>query len=196
MGGLALGGVCAWMWLVEARTLGITGQVTRLVEAVADPRAEAEAAEFAKRDPNDILAALAAATAAEMGTEVEAPTHSPTEGSRLDMQRHIPLVYRAAFLLCIALGSLTAALIDGSFAVRWDLGSVHDAMVGTGWSRYALLLGGGIAVGFGTRMAGGCTSGHGLSGCSRLVPRSLIATATFMGAAIAFTLLTNMLMGR
>ena len=42
----------------------------------------------------------------------------------------------------------------------------------------------GVLVGFGTRLAGGCTSGHGVCGLSRLSRRSLIATVIFMGAAM------------
>jgi uncharacterized membrane protein YedE/YeeE len=49
----------------------------------------------------------------------------------------------------------------------------------------AALLAGGLLVGFGTRMAGGCTSGHGLTGVARLRPASLVATATFFAAGIA-----------
>lgn len=194
LGGLALGAVTTWLWLLEGRTLGMTGQVTRLVEAVADTEAESEAAEFAARDPNDVLAALAAATAEEFGAQVDAPTHEPAEGSRLDMQRHIPLAYRAVFLVFIVLGAGAAAWYDGSWALRFDLGEAHRALVGDSWQRYLLMLGGGVAVGFGTRMSGGCTSGHGLSGCSRFVPRSLLATAVFLGTAIGFTLLTKALM--
>jgi uncharacterized protein len=41
---------------------------------------------------------------------------------------------------------------------------------------------GGLLVGFGTRLANGCTSGHGVCGLARLSPRSLVATATFMVA--------------
>ena len=40
----------------------------------------------------------------------------------------------------------------------------------------------GLLVGVGTRYASGCTSGHGVCGLSRLSPRSLVATASFMGA--------------
>ncbi len=47
------------------------------------------------------------------------------------------------------------------------------------------LLTAGLLVGAGTRYAGGCTSGHGVCGLSRLSPRSLIATLSFMGAGIA-----------
>lgn len=44
---------------------------------------------------------------------------------------------------------------------------------------------GGLLVGFGTRMGGGCTSGHGICGISRLSARSILATAIFMAVAIA-----------
>jgi uncharacterized membrane protein YedE/YeeE len=40
----------------------------------------------------------------------------------------------------------------------------------------------GLLVGAGSRYGAGCTSGHGICGLSRLSPRSLVATAMFMGA--------------
>jgi len=40
----------------------------------------------------------------------------------------------------------------------------------------------GLLVGFGTQLGGGCTSGHGVCGVSRLSKRSLVAVATFLGA--------------
>jgi uncharacterized protein len=46
----------------------------------------------------------------------------------------------------------------------------------------ALLAVAGLLVGFGTRLGNGCTSGHGICGLSRLSPRSLVATLTFMFA--------------
>jgi len=49
-----------------------------------------------------------------------------------------------------------------------------------------LLLGGGALIGLGTQLGSGCTSGHGVCGVSRLSPRSLVATATFIAAG-AFT---------
>ncbi len=48
-----------------------------------------------------------------------------------------------------------------------------------------LLLFGGLLVGLGTRMGGGCTSGHGVCGMARLAPRSMVATVTFVATAIA-----------
>jgi uncharacterized membrane protein YedE/YeeE len=47
-----------------------------------------------------------------------------------------------------------------------------------------LVIAAGLLVGFGTRMANGCTSGHGVCGISRLSKRSLVATATFMVTAM------------
>ena len=45
-----------------------------------------------------------------------------------------------------------------------------------------MVIGAGLLVGIGTRYASGCTSGHGVCGLSRLSPRSLVATLSFMGA--------------
>lgn len=51
-----------------------------------------------------------------------------------------------------------------------------------------VIVGAGLLVGFGTRMGGGCTSGHGVCGLSRFSRRSLVATVTFMltGGITAF----------
>ena len=50
---------------------------------------------------------------------------------------------------------------------------------------YAAIVIAGLLVGYGTRLGSGCTSGHGVCGLSRLSPRSLVATAGFMGAGFA-----------
>ena len=76
-----------------------------------------------------------------------------------------------AFLIGLPIGSLVvAAFLDLPHA---DFAS------------WPVLVVAGLAVGIGTRMGSGCTSGHGVCGVSRLSQRSLIATATFMGAGIA-----------
>jgi len=53
----------------------------------------------------------------------------------------------------------------------------------------------GLLVGFGTRLGSGCTSGHGVCGIGRLSPRSLVATLTFMIAAVATTFVSRHLLG-
>ena len=52
-----------------------------------------------------------------------------------------------------------------------------------------VLVVGGLLVGIGTRYGGGCTSGHGVCGLSRLSPRSLVATLAFMGSGMAIVYL-------
>ncbi len=49
----------------------------------------------------------------------------------------------------------------------------------------------GLLVGFGTRVGNGCTSGHGVCGISRLSPRSLAATVTFITAGAVTVLATG-----
>ncbi|UOA27772.1 YeeE/YedE thiosulfate transporter family protein [Pseudosulfitobacter sp. DSM 107133] len=48
-----------------------------------------------------------------------------------------------------------------------------------------LLIAGGLAVGLGTRLANGCTSGHGVCGISRLSLRGIAATLIYIGAGVA-----------
>ena len=54
-----------------------------------------------------------------------------------------------------------------------------------------LLICAGLLVGIGTRVSGGCTSGHGISGIGRFSLRSIIATITFMIVGILTVLIKN-----
>jgi hypothetical protein len=56
---------------------------------------------------------------------------------------------------------------------------------------YVVIVAAGLLVGFGTRLGGGCTSGHGICGIARLSPRSIVATAIFMAMAVAVVALTR-----
>jgi len=60
-------------------------------------------------------------------------------------------------------------------------------------SSFILLGIAGLLVGLGTRIGGGCTSGHGISGIGRFSLRSIIATLTFMIVGIATVLIKNIL---
>ena len=56
---------------------------------------------------------------------------------------------------------------------------------------FILLIFAGLLVGIGTRVSGGCTSGHGISGIGRFSLRSIVATITFMIAGIATVLIKD-----
>jgi uncharacterized membrane protein YedE/YeeE len=60
--------------------------------------------------------------------------------------------------------------------------AVAPPLIETSWPA---LIAAGLLVGFGTRLASGCTSGHGVCGISRLSPRSAAATALFMLSGFA-----------
>lgn len=58
---------------------------------------------------------------------------------------------------------------------------------------FVLLIIAGLLVGFGTRISGGCTSGHGISGISRFSLRSIVATITFILVGVITVLIKNYL---
>lgn len=77
--------------------------------------------------------------------------------------------WRIAFIGGLLAAPLLYTLFAGAPELRVEAGT-------------PLLIAAGLLVGLGTRYGSGCTSGHGVSGLSRLSPRSLVATLAFMGA--------------
>jgi uncharacterized membrane protein YedE/YeeE len=59
-----------------------------------------------------------------------------------------------------------------------------------------LLIIAGICVGVGTRIANGCTSGHGVCGISRFSPRGIVATLIYIGAGALTVVALNLFLGR
>lgn len=88
----------------------------------------------------------------------------------------------AAWRISFVLGMLAAPLLYMLVA-----GPV-PATIDAGWGTVVLA---GLLVGVGTRYGSGCTSGHGVCGLSRLSPRSLAATLSFMGAGFAIVFLVR-----
>jgi uncharacterized protein len=92
-------------------------------------------------------------------------------------------LWRICFLGGLLVGGLLLRiLLPGAF----DFGIIRP---------FPLLTIAGLLVGFGTRLGSGCTSGHGVCGVSRLSPRSLAATATFIFTGALAVYLVNLLMG-
>jgi uncharacterized membrane protein YedE/YeeE len=77
--------------------------------------------------------------------------------------------WRLAFVVGLLLAPVVYAMVD----------AFPSATIA---ASYPVLIVAGLLVGVGTRFAGGCTSGHGVCGLSRLSPRSLVATLAFMAA--------------
>lgn len=87
--------------------------------------------------------------------------------------------------------SLIAGLLLAPTAMML-LGTADRPRFDTSWP---VLIVSGLLVGFGTRLASGCTSGHGICGIARLSPRSLIATGVFMAAGFATVFVVRHLLG-
>jgi uncharacterized membrane protein YedE/YeeE len=77
--------------------------------------------------------------------------------------------------------------LSGGWEPTWALG-VFDRAIGYGpVGKIVWMFVGGLCVGFGTRLAGGCTSGHGIFGLANFEWPSLVAVLSFMAAGIATT---------
>lgn len=60
---------------------------------------------------------------------------------------------------------------------------------------FAVLVAGGLLVGFGTQLGSGCTSGHGICGIARLSPRSIVATLVFVASAMVTVFIVRHVVG-
>jgi uncharacterized protein len=191
--------------LITDRSLGVSSAWDRVLHWRAERRIERLEAEFP--DERALVDALAAATAEHFGTRPEAPTphaaayaDAPARGHDLEpaaeesasitSRRPTPVVAQAALLISIFVGGWVAAITAGRFKLRLDMGDgFRQIVTADPATMFGVLFLGGVLVGFGTRLAGGCSSGHGLSGCGRLRPVSIVATAVFFGTAVLVSLL-------
>jgi uncharacterized membrane protein YedE/YeeE len=81
-----------------------------------------------------------------------------------------------------------------SAGVAWSYFRPADYVFGIERSTTALIIAG-LAVGIGTQLGSGCTSGHGVCGIGRLSKRSTVATATFMLTAAITVFVVNEVLG-
>lgn len=87
--------------------------------------------------------------------------------------------WRWIFLLGMAAGAfMTFALLPARSHITIDASTV-------------MLIIAGVLVGYGTRLANGCTSGHGVSGLARLSPRSIVATLCFVASGMVSVFLVR-----
>jgi uncharacterized membrane protein YedE/YeeE len=97
--------------------------------------------------------------------------------------------WRGWFLIGVVLGGTLFAILAGGpdfHGYGWLTRTLHggaQALIAP------ILLLAGVMIGFGAKLAGGCTSGNGLSGTALLSRASLAATATFFGTAILVSFL-------
>jgi hypothetical protein len=208
-GAIGLAAVTINYTITTDRSFGVSAAWDRVLHWREERRIEQLEAQFA--DDRVLADALVAATAEQFATLPGAPTlpdaasgdgqtpgenvgaaagEAGDESAPAASVRPAPLVTQAALLLSIFLGGWVAAVAAGRFQLRLDMGNGYRELVTANpITMIGVLFVGGVLVGFGTRLAGGCSSGHGLSGCGRLRPVSLVATAVFFGTAVLVSFL-------
>ncbi len=135
------------------------------------------------------------------------PVSSLLGGALIGLAASILLLFngRVAGISGILGGALTPAPGDTLWRLMFLLGLAGVGAVGALLRPAAFVAGpvqspwliaiAGLLVGYGTRLGNGCTSGHGVCGVSRLSPRSLLATATFLATGAITVFLAKHLLG-
>ena len=180
LGGLLLATVAVSFPLLVGAPLGVSGALARLLrrrsEGTGRSSAGSVSSEAGAVTPSGLVAP-------ERSTVEVASCGAPASSAG-----------NLVFLVGVLIGGGLAGWASGRTWEHAGLSPEFHRLFGTGLPSMLVLFGGGALVGFGTRWSGGCTSGHGLSGCGRLQPASLIATAVFFGVAIAVSFLLERLL--
>jgi len=94
--------------------------------------------------------------------------------------------WRLWFILGIPLGGVMALLTSGGeWTPTLSMGQMYDAVLPRAlWAKALVLVAGGALMGYGARLAGGCTSGHAVAGVALLNPPSLLAAALFFASGL------------
>lgn len=191
LSGLALGGLTITFRLMTGRAIGVSGSWQKIALWQQERQKDKKAAAIAA-DRGGVANALLAATLAEFGDAAfdaeEKPTGANTPATSPPPKINVPWTAHLVFLLSMIGGGLLWALATGNFHIQLELSPLHTRLSGAGWEIALVLFTGGFLVGVGTQMAGGCSSGHGLSGCANFSPASLLATVAFFGSAVLVSL--------
>jgi uncharacterized protein len=100
----------------------------------------------------------------------------------LPSSRNGDVAWRVAFLTGLIVAPSCYAALTGVPVIRLD-------------ASVPVVIAGGLLVGFGTRLGGGCTSGHGVCGLARFSPRSIVATCLFMAAGFITVFVMRHILG-
>lgn len=187
LGALGLAVVAVGFSLALGRPFGVSGSIGRVLDPVREIANDREAAKAA-RNATALARAMAAATAKQFGLLEDPGLAAPEPEAVPSAPPRDTWVAQLVFVVSVAVGGAVAALMRGSWGES-SYGALYESLLAPGALGLALLFGGGLLVGFGTQMSGGCTSGHGLVGCSRAQGPSLAATVAFFGTSVLVSFL-------
>lgn len=188
-GGIALAGVALLHWLLMDRMLAASARITVLIDRMRGDGDLEEEAEIEDLSPDEVAQALRDVTAGEFGIDALEPMPHWEEEVPV-LRKPQPTSAHVLFFVGLVIGGVASALLGGGIEVSPTLsGELFAASFGEGAWAPLILVAGGVLVGFGTRMAGGCTTSHALCGVSRMQSGSLLATAAFFAAGVATSFL-------
>jgi len=203
---LALGTLTVGYWIAVRRPLGVSGVLARFTRVTEELEFDRGVAAVNGADQAALEAEMLVLTQEAFGDlggplAVDAPSTASDErpaGGVMEPASTVatagracapvpPLGAHLTFLAMLVLGGALVAVARGSWGA--GLGAAFTARFAAAPQGLGALAGGGLLVGFGAAMCGGCSAGHGLTGAGRLMPGSLVSTGVFFAAAVATALL-------
>lgn len=184
LGALGLTAVSIAYYAVTKRQLGVSRSYDQVLR---DPRSDSDS-ERLLSDQAAMEAALLLATQEEFGLEIP-KEQPPDDESSLTLPRRPkrPPMYfshHLSLLLGLLLGGAVSASITGELGLRWAADAQYVRHLGGSGAAWVVLFLGGLLLGFGARLGGGCTSGHALTGTSRLSRTSWVASFVLFAAGV------------
>ena len=188
-GGLAVATIAVAYPFFTGRLLGVSGLYARGIAVLSGLFSRRSALS----EDQALLAALEAETRAEFGepdASASAPVRKGLDGVRQSATSSSPL-----FLVGIIGGAALATILRDQDVDPLSLGQRFSARFDVTSTAVLVLALSGICIGFGTRLAGGCTSGHGITGVASGERGSLLATLVFWSTGVGVAWLCVYLLG-
>lgn len=201
VGGAALAAVVLSHWFLAGRLPAMSGRYSTLIDRL---RGKKRTDDDFDLSPEELLEAMKELTMEEFGQDAMdamdaegAPDASSGGAVAATATLTAPeapslgLIYMGGMVA----GGFLSALMVGAVTPTMTLNGVRfHELFGSGMTSVIPLVVGGFFVGIGTRMAGGCTTGHGLCGMGALQLGSLVTTMSFFGVGIATALLLGVVL--
>ena len=107
-------------------------------------------------------------------------------------QKFAPVIdWEWMLVVGVIVGAFLSAVLSGTFGIEWVPAQWQASAGGSAVARWVVALIGGVIMGLGARWAGGCTSGHGISGTLQLAVSGWLAAVSFFAGGIITAMLLH-----
>lgn len=186
-GALGLASVAIGFHYSVGKPFGFSGTLEKIIYPKETTLAAEADAFFSNSSEQELTALLEAATQNAMQASAKALSIEPAAPAPLSKGHDLSAgAWGYLSQILFVLGILLGGLLDFWLSSPTLL-ALSPASDGHPLKPILACIAGGLLVGFGTRLGGGCTSGHGLFGCGQGQIASVLATCLFLSTAIATT---------